>query len=139
MFNKILIGYDGSDHAGKAAKITGELANKLQADVWIVIAYDPIPSYVGSPNEQNAIDAQLNWANAEMKEAIDQIGPISGKITQEIIEGPATEAILNVADVRSIELIVMGTRGHSRIEGLLFGSHTQKVSAHAKCPVLIVR
>ncbi len=139
MFSKILIAYDGSDHARKAVKIAGDLANKILADVWVVIAYDPIPSYVGSPNMQNAIDAQLDWANAQMKEAIDQIGPISGKLTQEIIEEPATEAILNVASTHEIELIVMGTRGLGKLAGLLVGGHSQKVVSHAQCPVLLVR
>jgi nucleotide-binding universal stress UspA family protein len=139
MFNKILLAYDGSEHARKAAKIAGELANKMQADLWVVIAYDPFPSYLGVPNEQRAIDSRLDEANAEMEEAIREIGQISGKLAREIMEGPATEAILNVADVRGIELIVMGTRGHSRIEGLLLGSHSQKVTAHAKCPVLVIR
>ncbi len=139
MFNKILLAFDGSGHARKAAKIAGELANKMPADLWVVIAYDPFPPYLGVPNEQTAIDSRLDKANGEMEEAIGEIGPISGKLTREILEGPATEAILNVADARGIELIVMGTRGHSRIEGLLLGSHSQKVAAHAKCPVLVVR
>lgn len=139
MFNKILLAFDGSDHALKAAKIAGELANRMQADLWVVIAYDPFPSYLGVPNEQTAIDSRLDKANEEMEKAIREIGPISGKLTREILEGPATEAILNVANVREIELIIIGTRGHSRIDGLLLGSQSQKVAAHAKCPVLVVR
>jgi nucleotide-binding universal stress UspA family protein len=139
MFNKILIAYDGSDHAKKAAKIAGELANKMQADLWVVIAYDPLPSYLGKPNIQNAINARMVKAEAEMDQAIREIGKIHGKLTREIIEGPAAEAILNVAATRGIDLIVMGTRGHSRIEGLLIGSHSQKVASHAHCPVLVVR
>jgi nucleotide-binding universal stress UspA family protein len=139
MFEKILIAYDGSDHAKKAAKIAGELANKMQSDLWVVVAYDPLPSYLGKPNIQSAIDVRLDKAEAEMDEAIHEIGKISGKLTREILEGPAAEAILNVAETRAINLIVMGTRGHSRIEGLLIGSHSQKVASHAQCPVLVVR
>jgi nucleotide-binding universal stress UspA family protein len=139
MFKKILLAFDGSDHARKAAKIAGELANKMQADLWVVIAYDAFPSYLGVPNEQTAIDSRIDKANEEMEGAVREIGPISGKLTREILEGPATEAILNVADARGIELIVMGTRGHGRLEGLLIGSHSQKVVSHAQCPVLVVR
>jgi nucleotide-binding universal stress UspA family protein len=139
MFNKILLAYDGSEHARKTAKIAGALANKMQSDIWIVIAYEPIPKYIGTLKMQASIDAQIDWVNGEMKKALDEIGTISGKIAQEIIEGPATEAILNVADVHGIELIIMGTRGHGRLEGLLIGSHSQKVVSHAQCPVLVVR
>jgi nucleotide-binding universal stress UspA family protein len=139
MFKKTLLAFDGSDHARKAAKIAGELANSMQADLWVVFAYDPLPNYLGKPNMQAAMDSRLDKAEEEMNDAIHEIGTISGKITKEILEGPAAEAILNVADVREIELIVMGTRGHGRLEGLLIGSHSQKVVSHALCPVLLVR
>jgi nucleotide-binding universal stress UspA family protein len=139
MFTKILLAFDGSDHARKAAKIAGEIANTMQADLWVVFAYDPIPSYLGTPNFQAAIDNRLNIGEEVMNEAIREIGSVSGKITKEILEGSATEAILSVAEAREIDLIIMGTRGHSMIEGLLLGSHSHKVVSHAKCPVLLVR
>jgi nucleotide-binding universal stress UspA family protein len=139
MFKKILLAFDGSEHARKAAKIAGEIANIMQADLWVVFAYDPIPSYLGTPNFQVAIDHRLDIGEEVKKEALQEIGPISGKIATEILEGSATEAILSVAEVREIDLIIMGTRGHSMIEGLLIGSHSHKVVSHAKCPVLLVR
>jgi nucleotide-binding universal stress UspA family protein len=139
MYKRILIAYDGSEHAKKAAKIAGELANNMQADIWVVIAYDPLPGYLGKPNMQDAIDARMNKAQENMAEATKEIGHITGKLTQEIMEGPATEAILNVAEVRTIDLIIMGSRGLGRLEGALIGSHSQKVVSHAKCPVLLVR
>lgn len=58
---------------------------------------------------------------------------------QEVLEGPPAEAILNVANVREIDLIVMGTRGLGRLAGALLGSQSQKVVAHASCPVLLAR
>jgi nucleotide-binding universal stress UspA family protein len=139
MFKKILLAFDGSEHSRKAAKIAGEMANTMQADLWVVFAYDPIPSYLGRPNFQVAIDYRLNLGEDVMNDAIKEIGPISGKLTKEILEGSATEAILSVADVREIDLIIMGTRGHSMIQGLLLGSHSHKVVSHAKCPVLLAR
>jgi nucleotide-binding universal stress UspA family protein len=139
MFKRILIAYDGSEHARKAAKMAGELANQMQADIWIVSAYDPLPGYLGKPNMQAAIDARLDKAKETMAEAVKDIGEIKGILTKEIMEGPATQAILNVAEVRGIDLIIMGTRGLGSFEGLLIGSHSQKVVSHAKCPVLLVR
>jgi nucleotide-binding universal stress UspA family protein len=139
MFTKILVAFDGSDHARKAAAMARELANTMQADVWMVVAYDPLPSYLGKPNMQTAIDSRLNQAEAQMEDAIHEIGKISGKLTKEIIEGPASDAILNVAEVRDIDLIIMGTRGLGSLKGLLIGSTSQKVLSHAQCPVLLAR
>jgi nucleotide-binding universal stress UspA family protein len=139
MFKKILVAFDGSDHARKAVAMARELANNMQSDVWIVVAYDPLPSYLGKPNMQAAIDSRLDQAKAQMEDAIREMGKISGKLTREVIEGPASEAILNVAEVRNIELIVMGTRGLGSLKGLLIGSTSQKVLSHAECPVLLAR
>jgi nucleotide-binding universal stress UspA family protein len=139
MFKKILVAFDGSKHARKAAAMTRELANNMQADVWMLVAYDPLPSYLGKPNMQAAIDSRLNQAEAQMNDAIQEIGKISGKLSREIMEGPASEAILKVAEVRDIELIIMGTRGLGSLKGLLIGSTSQKVLSHANCPVLLAR
>ncbi|MFZ2095614.1 MAG: universal stress protein [Anaerolineales bacterium] len=139
MFKKILVAFDGSEHARKAAAIAGEFANMMEADIWVVVAYDPLPSYLGKPNIQAAIDSRLDEAEAHMKDAIQDIGEISGSIIKEILEGPASEAILNVAEVREIELIIMGTRGLGSLKGLLIGSTGQKVLSHALCPVLLAK
>ncbi|MGE5222807.1 MAG: universal stress protein [Omnitrophica WOR_2 bacterium] len=139
MFKNILLAYDGSEHANKAAKLAGEMANSLKADLWVVVAYDPIPEYLGKPNFQDAITSRLDHAEEIMKSALEETGSLSGVVRKEIIEGPAAEAILNVAEARNIDLIVMGTRGLGKLVGLLVGSQSQKVVAHAGCPVLLVR
>lgn len=47
-------------------------------------------------------------------------------------------AILDFADEEGIELIAMGTRGHSRLAQLLAGSVAEHVLRDAKVPVLII-
>ncbi len=74
-----------------------------------------------------------------MKKALEAVGEISGEVHQEILEGSAAEVVLNVAETRHVDLIVMGSRGQSKLRGLLLGSQSQKVLQHAPCPVMIVR
>jgi nucleotide-binding universal stress UspA family protein len=57
------------------------------------------------------MSARFNLATQQMKVAISEIGSISGSISTEILEGPAAEAIINIAHSREIELIIMGTCG----------------------------
>ncbi|MBI3757057.1 MAG: universal stress protein [Deltaproteobacteria bacterium] len=54
-------------------------------------------------------------------------------------EGPAAEDILNTAEKRAVDLIVMSTHGRSGVRRLLLGSITEKVARSALCPVLAVR
>lgn len=139
MFKTILLGIDGSEHALKAAVYAGGLARSMQANLWVVACFDPVPSYLGQPNIQNAITARMQQAELILQPALDAIGETEEIVKTEILEGPPAEAILNVAEVRGVELIIMGTRGLGRLTGLVLGSQSQKVVAHAQCPVLLVR
>jgi nucleotide-binding universal stress UspA family protein len=54
-----------------------------------------------------------------------------------MLGGPAP-AIEEIADNAGGDLIVMGTRGHSPVAGLLLGSVTQRLLHIARRPVLAV-
>jgi nucleotide-binding universal stress UspA family protein len=139
MIKNILVALDGSEHALKAARIAREMAIGLQADLWVVVAYDPLPSYLGDPVLQEAITTRLSHSEEILQSGLQEIGQVQGTLKTEILEGPAAEAILSVAEARAVDLIIMGTRGVGRLAGLLVGSQSQKVVAHAHCPVLLVR
>ena len=140
MFEKILLAVDGSEHSLRSAKEAGDLARAMKSDsLRIVVAFDSIPPYLGEPNMQQAITARMKEANAILQKAQDAVGKIPGEIHTELIEGPAAEAIINVAKTRGSTVIVMGSRGMSAIAELVLGSTSHKVVSHASCPVLIVR
>lgn len=140
MFEKVLLAVDGSDHALHAARTAADLARAMNSGEFrVVVAYDFIPPYLGEPNLQYAIDARVNAANEVLQAALAQLGTLPCEISTELIEGDSAEAILDVAETRKSDVIVMGSRGLGTLAGLLLGSTSQKVVAHAPCPVLIVR
>ncbi|MBI5297741.1 MAG: universal stress protein [Chloroflexi bacterium] len=140
MFEKILLAVDGSEHGMRAAQMAGDLARAMNsAYLHIIVVYDPIPPYLGEPNLQHAIDARLVNANAILAEGVKVVGDVPAEIHTELIEGSSAEAIISVAVIRHSDVIVMGSRGLGRIAGAVLGSTSQKVVAHAPCPVLIVR
>jgi len=140
MFDKILLAVDGSEQALHAAKVAGDLVRSVKAsELRIVIAYEPVPAYLGEPNLQNAINARMNESQDVLHEAETMVGEIPAEIHSELIEGQIADAIINVAETRNCDLIVMGSRGLGRLAGALLGSNSQKVVSEAPCPVLIVR
>jgi nucleotide-binding universal stress UspA family protein len=139
MFENILIAVDGSEHALRAARVAGEMARCMQADLRVVTVFDPVPAYLGQPNLEEVLVERLNHAEKALKDALQEIGSIPGKLTQETLQGPVAEAILAVIEARKIDLVVMGVRGLGRLGSLLLGSQSQKVVGHATCPVLLVR
>jgi len=140
MFERILLAVDGSKHAERATKVAAEMGKCVKdAELRVVVVYDPIPLYLGEPNLQLAIDNRLNQAQSILQKAMDAIDTTHLDVHTELIEGDPAEAIIDVAKTRNSDVIVMGSRGLGRLAGLVLGSTSQKVVSHAPCPVLIVR
>jgi len=136
MFENILLAFDGSAHAQKAALVAADLARQYRASLYLIHTYEPIPDYLGEPFLQQAISRRTEAADRVVAQAL--LGELP-RLEAEVLEGPPAEAILRVSEVRKVDLIVMGTRGLGQLKGLLLGSQSQKVLAHAPCPVLLAR
>ncbi len=140
MFDKVLLAVDGSEHALRAARMAAELARSMKStELRIVVSYESIPPYLGEPNMQSAITARMKEAQSVLDQAVKEVGKIPGTVHTEVLEGPPADAIIDVANTRESNVIVMGSRGLGRLAGLLLGSTSQKVVSHSPCPVLIVR
>ncbi|MBL8099903.1 MAG: universal stress protein [Anaerolineales bacterium] len=140
MFERILLAVDGSEHALHATKKAAELARVMKPkELRVVVVYDPIPIYLGEPNMQIAITSRKGEAESILEKAIAEIGEVPCEVQSGILEGEPAEAIIEVSNTRKSDLIIMGSRGLGRLAGLVLGSTSQKVVAHAPCPVLIVR
>ncbi|MFN8434571.1 MAG: universal stress protein [Anaerolineales bacterium] len=140
MFERILLAVDGSEHALHATRKAAELARLMKPQEFrIVVAYDPIPLYLGEPNMQLVITNRKGEAEEVLKAATQEVGTLPCELHTEILEGDPASAILEVAKIRNSDVIIMGSRGLGRLAGLLLGSTSQKVVSHAPCPVLIVR
>jgi len=140
MFTHILLAYDCSPLAQKAAKLVGDLARQQQpnAMIRIVCAVEPVSADLGEPNFSKVASERTLKGQQCVSDAAKLIGE-GVDVHTEILFGPAAEEIINVAEVRHCDLIVIGLRGEGKLKGLLLGSQTQKVINHASCPVLVVR
>ncbi|HAE59893.1 MAG TPA: universal stress protein, partial [Anaerolineae bacterium] len=101
MFTNILLAVDGSEHAIRAAHIAAELARCHKASLRLVAAYDPVPPYLGEPNFQIILDAQLKEADKYLARTLEILGEIPGEVKSEVLQGPPAEAILDVAKTRA--------------------------------------
>ena len=140
MFKNILIAYDGSEHARKAVKIARELIREQNQEVMfrIVTVMDSPPWEMGEPYLSEFIGQRTNEGEKLIQEAAASMSDDS-EIHSELLFGSPADCILQVAETRNCDLIVMGTRGLGVLQGILLGSQTQKVISHAHCPVLVVK
>ncbi|MDQ1560876.1 MAG: hypothetical protein QOE85_217, partial [Actinomycetota bacterium] len=56
--------------------------------------------------------------------------------TEVTFEGNADEILIEQS--RGAEMLIVGSRGHGGIAGVLLGSVSAKCAEHAHCPVLII-
>jgi nucleotide-binding universal stress UspA family protein len=139
--NPIIVGYDGSADAHAAADWALDEAVRTDAPVRLVYAFEwpvavaPIGAGPGAWVDQNA----LAVAQAVVDTAVDvaRMTHPRARITGTMLTGPPT-AVLN-AQSRGARLVVLGSRGRGGFTGLLLGSTGVAVSAHAHCPVVVVR
>ena len=139
MFKNILLAYDGSDHSQRAARIAGDLARQqTNAKLWLVCAVDPVPPEVGISHMNQLIAERTQAGEALLNQARELVGE-GIPVHNELLFGSPAESIMEIAEVRDCDLIIMGTRGLGGLRGLLLGSQIQKVISLSKCPVLAVK
>jgi nucleotide-binding universal stress UspA family protein len=144
VINSIVVGTDGSSTAVEAVRQTTELARALGAKVYLVSAYEPVPH--GLRAERLEIPADLQWM-VNPREDVDrtlekdetQIRAAGVEVEVIAREGDPADAILDVAEEKGVDLIVIGNKGMTGAKRFLLGSVPNKVSHHAPCSVLIIR
>jgi nucleotide-binding universal stress UspA family protein len=145
MFASIVVGTDGSQTAQKAVSQAVDLANKLSAALHIVSAYEPV-SGQRLRDERRQVTADLEWA-VNPREDVDATLEAAAGVAREAgvetqvyaRQGDAADAILDVAEERGADLIIVGNKGMTGAKRFLLGSVPNKVSHHAPCSVLIIR
>jgi nucleotide-binding universal stress UspA family protein len=138
MFQNILFAYDGSEQAHRAAVISGNLARLDKAILWIVCVVDPIPPELQGGAASQLIENRTLFGQNLLNEAVEMVGK-GVEVRKELLFGRAAECIIEVAETRKCELIIMGTRGLGAVAGLVLGSKAQKVISLANCPVMVVK
>jgi nucleotide-binding universal stress UspA family protein len=145
MFRSIVVGTDGSDTARKAVDEAIDLAKSVGAAVCLVSAYEPVPQ-ARLRQEARQMPEDLQWmvspreeVDATLSDAADVVREAGLEVETFAREGDPAGAILDVAEERGADLIVVGNKGMTGARRFLLGSVPNRVSHHAPCAVLIVR
>jgi nucleotide-binding universal stress UspA family protein len=137
---RILVGHDFGDAAHAALAYALDLAEKLDARVTVVHAYE-VPVY-GFPEGialTTDVTGQIRAASVEALDGVVQRAArprvdVHGMLRQ----GPAWSEITTAAAEMHADLIVVGTHGRRGLAHALLGSVAEKVVRTAPCPVLTV-
>jgi nucleotide-binding universal stress UspA family protein len=139
-----LVGYDGSTGARDALRWALDEARRTGAGVWLVYVFEwlptglwvgpgpgPGPALVPDPQARAAVAAVVRDARAEAEASHPGV-----PVRADVLDGPAKLRLIEAS--AEADLVVVGSRGPGAFMELLIGSTAQTVSAHARCPVVVV-
>ncbi len=148
MFKNILIPTDGSKLAAKGVKAGVRLAKALGArvtGVYVTLPYTPpvygeAAMYYGmySPKEYKSMTEKAAKKALALVEIEAETAGVPWA-TRIVADAPPWAGILKAASQRRCDAIVIASHGRGGVGGLLLGSETQRVLAHSKLPVLVIR
>ena len=133
----IVLGYDGTDASARALERAGEIAKAFGSSVIVASVSETLGGAVhagGTADPTDPADAHEALLDAATKTLADQ-----GVQAQSVLAmGHPGEAIVELAEERNADLMVVGTREPGFFERLLGHSVSGSVQRHAHCDVLIV-
>ena len=140
-----MAGTDGSETATQAMRQAVDLARAVGAEMELVSAYEPAPAQ-RLRDERREAPEDLQWTISP-REDVDTTLEAAASLARDAgvsartyaRQGDPADAILDVAEEREADLIVVGNKGMTGAKRFLLGSVPNKISHHAPCSVLIVR
>lgn len=131
----ILVGFDGSTNARRALE---EALDVARADTRItVVAAAQAPA---SPGDVLPVGAEvLEERQRELEDARRRLAELGRDAEFVAVSGAPADVLVEEAEKRGADLIVVGRRGLDGAERLVMGSVSSKVARTAGCSVLIAR
>ncbi|WP_199433752.1 universal stress protein [Qaidamihabitans albus] len=133
----IVVGVDGSAGSADALHWAVQQAKVSGARVRAITAWE-FPMTFGYPISYTDFD----WEGAAKHTLEATVAKVAGSdpdvvVTREAHRGHAGNVLVDAS--HDAELLVVGSRGHGTVAGMLLGSISQHCVQHAACPVVVVR
>ena len=145
MYTNILMPTDGSELAGKAIRHGIALAKRIGANVTALTVIPPFHTF--TTDTQMIEDTPAQYKTRSQEHAEEILGAVLNAAhtagvsceTVHVEHEHPYQAIIDIADLKGCDLIVMASHGRHGISAIVLGSETVKVLTHCKIPVLVHR
>lgn len=131
----IVLGYDASEGAKAALKVTEDLAAALGDTVLVAFGYAQFGPGGESRDHELAVAEIGRQRLAEAVEALDEAGVASEAV---LVHESAADSLIDLARERGSRMIVVGSAAEHPIVGALLGSTAYKLVNRSHVPVLVV-
>ena len=136
----MVVGYDGSSESGRAVEWAAQEAVRRGTALQVVFAADApgvLPRGVGVRDwlPEPVLETAARTAQQGLERARRAVPAVDASCATRT--GSASSVL--VEESLRADLLVVGTRGHGELAAAILGSVAFAVSAHAHCPVVVVR
>jgi nucleotide-binding universal stress UspA family protein len=142
MFERIVVGTDGSETATKALKDAAKLAAQTDAELHIVSGYHAKTGLrvtgAGS-NVEGWMVSSVDEVAGILSDAADIARREKVTIKTHNEEGDPAKALVTIAKQVEADLVVVGNRGMKGVKRFVLGSVPNDVAHKAPCAVLILK
>lgn len=136
---RVIVGVDGSEAAKDALRWALEEARRRDASLTVVLVVEPAHLHghrMASFTERGDV---LDEAQSELDRTVSEVvgGDTDPTVERRVESGDPRRTLQELSG--EADLLVVGSRGHGELTGLLLGSVGQYLVTHARCPVTVVR
>jgi len=162
MIRKILVALDESENSIKALTLSAEIASQTSSELYILTVIPPISTSQirrrgvmglggGGGMGLGAVNAaeRMNDLEIEIEEKHQKILLDSNELIKNqhpnvvvnplIFKGPIAQTILDTANEKEVDIIVVGTGNKTGLKGLILGSVSKQVVGSSSKSVLIAK
>ncbi len=142
MLGKILVAVDGSDDAKRALDHSISLAKMYHSTLTVMyVVHRRV--YLAAEEAGFIATTLIHDMEEQGKRILEEAKGVTQTAGVDaetvLVHGIPAEEILKKTEAEKFDMIVVGSRGLTATKAFLLGSVSDKVSHHAKCPVLIVK
>ena len=143
-YTLVLCGTDGSESSFRAVDRAAAVARDAGALLLLATAYRPMSTRVLQDAQDSLGGEAYKVAGSTPAEDVLraateralQTGPV--KVETAAVQGDPVDALIDLANNRGADLVVVGNRGLNSLAGRLLGSVPANISHRSVCDVLIV-
>jgi nucleotide-binding universal stress UspA family protein len=142
MFKKIAVATDGSDTADRAVEMALDIAERYNAQLLVLSAYEPVSSAQletereGAPEEIQWSINPTEYVDKTLADAAERAEARGLEVTSVARQGEPASVICQLASEHRADLLVIGNKGMQR---RLFGSVPRSICQHAPCSVVLAK
>ncbi len=145
---KILVPVDYSKTSNIAFDVAFDIAKKDGAEL---IALNVVEEATAESYRITGEWKKANWedriftfellkkAKVQLEKLVKDPKYDAVKVTGELRVGSPFHGISTIITEQKVDLVVMGTKGFTKIDAMLIGTNTEKVVRYSRCPVLTVQ